>query len=247
MGGRGAPPWPERRCPTDALKRRVGRQLQQARRRRGLSLRHLAEASGLSLTTVHQIEAGRTSPALGTLHALATTLEVRLGDLFDQPGPPAPAVRIAAGERPAVTVPGGRLERLASGLASQRLRGLILSLAPGRSTSPAPIVHPGQELVFGLHGACVYEVAGERYPIEKGDSLLLESSQPHRGLNQSRRTARLLLVLYAPEEEPRWVEPHLSLAPPARGTREPATRRNHARKTERQSPTPKGGPRAGGR
>ena len=193
-------------------------------------MRDLADASGLSLTTVHQIETGRTSPALGTLHALATALEVSLGDLFEPPGPPSPAVRVGAGDRPVTTIPGGRLERLASGLPSQRLRGLIVSLAPGRSTSPEPIVHPGQELVLGLDGSCVYEVGGQRYPIEKGDSLLLESGQPHRGLNPGRRTARLLLVLYAPEEEPRWIEPHLSPAPPARRARKSGTGPARARK-----------------
>jgi quercetin dioxygenase-like cupin family protein len=210
-------------------------------------LRDLADASDLSLTTVHQIETGRTSPTLGTLHSLATALEIPLGDLFHPPGPPTPAVRVAACERSRATIPGGRLERLASGLPGQRLRGLVVSLAPGRSTSPEPIVHPGQELVLGLDGACVYEVAGQRYLIEKGDSLLLESSQPHRGLNPGRRTARLLLVLYAPEEEPRWIEPHLSSAPLARRAREPGTGRGPARQAARRGPARKGGVRSGRR
>jgi quercetin dioxygenase-like cupin family protein len=113
-----------------------------------------------------------------------------------------------------VAIPGGRLERLASGLASQRLRGLLLTLEPGRATGAAPIVHAGQELVVGLEGTCVYEVAGQRYSIRRGDSLLFEGAQPHRAANEGSRPARLLLVLYAPEEEPRWIEPHV--APPRR-------------------------------
>jgi transcriptional regulator with XRE-family HTH domain len=192
------------------LERRVGEQLQAVRRQRGLSLRDLAEASGLSLTTVHQIEMGRTSAGLGTLQSLAAALDVSLGVLFDGQGPPAPAVYVAASEIRGITIPGGRIERLAAGLASQRLRGLVLTLGPRRETGPAPIVHPGQELVLGLEGSCAYEVAAHRYPIERGDSLLFDSSQPHRALNQGPRAARILLVLYAPEEEPRWIEPHLA-------------------------------------
>jgi transcriptional regulator with XRE-family HTH domain len=203
---------------------RVGEQLQEVRRHRGWSLRDLAGASGLSLTTVHQIETGRTSPGLGTLQSLATALGVPVGALFDGHGPAAPAVHVAASERPGVAIPGGRLERLASGLASQRLRGFVLTLGPRRETGPAPIVHPGQELVLGLEGVCVYEVAGQRYSLETGDSLLFESSQPHRALNPGPRPARVLLVLYAPEEEPRWIEPHV-LPEGARRVGMPARRR----------------------
>lgn len=197
------------------LERRVGEQLHAVRRDRGWSLRELAATSGLSLTTVHQIETGRTSPGLGTLQALATALGVPLGALLDGQGPPAPAVYVAAGDRTAVAIPGGRLERLASGLASQRLRGLVLALGPRKETGPVPVQHPGQELALGLEGACVYEVAGRPYRLGVGDSLLFEASQPHRAFNPGPRPSRALLVLYAPEEEPRWIEPHVAPYRPA--------------------------------
>jgi len=201
------------------LGRRVGGLLLAARRYRGWSLRELAEASGLSLTTVHQIETGRTSPGLGTLQSLSTALGVPVGALFDGHGPAAPAVHVAADERPGVEIPGGRLERLASGLASQRIRGFVLTLGPRREAGPAPIAHPGQELVLALEGACVYEVAGQRYSLATGDSLLFESSQPHRALNPGSRTARVLLALYAPEEEPGWIDSHAATGPVPAETR----------------------------
>jgi transcriptional regulator with XRE-family HTH domain len=201
------------------VERRVGEQLQAVRRHRGWSLRQLAVASGLSLTTVHQIETGRTSPGLGTLQSLATALGVPLGALLDGYAPAAPAVHVVAGERKAVAISGGRLERLASGLPSQRIRGLLLTLAPQRDTGPASIHHPGQELVLGLEGACIYEVAGRRYSLGRGDSLLFEATQPHRALNPGSRPTRILVVLYAPEEEPRWIEPHVMPARPPAGRR----------------------------
>jgi transcriptional regulator with XRE-family HTH domain len=213
------------------LQRRIGEQLEAVRRHRGLTLRELAKASGLSLTTVHQIEAGRTSPGLATLQSLATALGVSLGALLDGNVQPACAVHLRAAERPGVSIPGGRLERLASGLASQRLRGLVLVLGPRRETGATPIVHPGQELVLGLEGSCAYEVAGRRYPLEPGDSLLFEGTQPHRALNPGPRRARVLLLLYAPEEEPRWIEPHVMPARPA--SQAPGLRRGRASRGRR--------------
>ena len=193
----------------DRLARVLASRLREERRRRRLSLRKLAEVSGLSPTTVHQIESGRGSPSLATLQALASALGVPLATLFETgPPPPEPAVLLPARQRPRTRTPGGSLERLASGLPGQRLRGLLVTLAPGGDTGEEPMTHPGHELLFGLAGRCVYEVAGKHYKVGPGDSLLVDSRQPHRGRNPGRREARLLLVLYAPDEEPAWMERH---------------------------------------
>jgi transcriptional regulator with XRE-family HTH domain len=193
----------------DRLSRTLAQRLREERKRRRMSLRRLAELSGLSTTTVHQIETGRGSPSLATLQAIATTLGVPLASLFESgPPPPEAAVFLPAGERPSVETPGGSLERLATGLPGQRLRGLVLRLDSGGDTGAEPMTHPGQELIVGLVGRCVYEVAGRAYPIMPGDSLLVDSQKPHRARNPGRREARLLLVLYAPDEEPSWVERH---------------------------------------
>lgn len=193
----------------DRLARILATRLREERRRKRLSLRKLAEESALSPTTVHQIEAGRGSPSLATLQALASTLGVPLAALFETgPPPPEPAVLLPARKRPRTRTPGGALERLATGLPGQRLRGLVVTLAPGGDTGEEGMTHPGHELVFGLAGRCVYEVAGKEYRIGPGDSLMVDSRQPHRGRNAGRREARLLLVLYAPDEEPSWVDRH---------------------------------------
>jgi transcriptional regulator with XRE-family HTH domain len=193
----------------ERLNRKLASRLGEERRRRRLSLRKLAEASGLSTTTVHQIESGRGSPSLATLQALASALGVPLAALFDGgPPPPDPAVLLPAGDRPRIETPGGSLERLAAGLPGQRLHGLLVTLAPGGDTGGEAMTHPGHELAFCLSGRCVYEVAGREYELGPGTSLLVDSRQPHRGRNPGRREARILLVLYAPEEEPAWVERH---------------------------------------
>jgi transcriptional regulator with XRE-family HTH domain len=193
----------------DRLARILAARLREERRRRRLSLRKLAEASGLSPTTIHQIETGRGSPSLATLQALASTLGMPLATLFESGPPPLePAVLLPARQRPRTRTAGGSLERLATGLPGQRLRGLVVTLAPGGDTGGEAMTHPGHELVFGLAGRCAYEVAGKAYSVGPGDSLLVDSRQPHRGRNSGRREARLLLVLYAPDEEPAWMETH---------------------------------------
>jgi XRE family transcriptional regulator, regulator of sulfur utilization len=193
----------------ERLARVLAVRLREERRRKRLSLRKLGELSGLSPTTIHQIEAGRGSPSLATLQALASTLGVPLAALLESGPPPSePAVLLPARDRPRARTPGGSLERLATGLKDQRLRGLLVTLAPGGDTGEEPMTHPGHELVFGLAGRCLYDVAGREYRVGPGDSLLVDSTRPHRARNPGRRDARLLLVLYAPDEEPAWMERH---------------------------------------
>jgi transcriptional regulator with XRE-family HTH domain len=198
----------------DPLSRTLAARLAAERRRRRLSLRRLAEMSGLSPTTVHQIEAGRGSPSLATLQALASTLGVPLAALFETGGPPsAAAVYLSTKKRPRARMPGGSFERLAAGLPDQRLRGLVVTLSPGAESGEEAMTHPGQELVLALTGRCVYEVAGREYRLAPGDSLLVDSQRPHRARNPGPREARILLVLYAPDEEPSWLERHTSSSP----------------------------------
>jgi transcriptional regulator with XRE-family HTH domain len=194
---------------TNPLSGVLGSRLREERRRRRLSLRRLAGLSGLSPTTVHQIEVGRGSPSLATLQALASTLHVPLATLFESEPPCSePAVALPALERPRTATSGGSLERLASGLPGQRLRGLVVTLTPGGNTGEEAMTHAGHELVYGLSGRCVYEVAGREHRIGPGDSLLIDSRQPHRGHNPGRREARVLLVLYTPVEARTVVESH---------------------------------------
>jgi transcriptional regulator with XRE-family HTH domain len=193
----------------DRLTRILAARLREERRRRHFSIRRLAEASDLSPTTVHQIETGHGSPSLATLQALASTLGVPLAALFEVGPPPAQAaVLLPARQRPRTRTSGGTLERLATGLPGQGLHGLVLTLVPGGDTGEEAMTHPGHELIFGLAGRCVYEVARKKYEVGPGDSLLVDSRLPHRGRNPGRREARVLLVLYAPEGEPTGLEHH---------------------------------------
>jgi len=204
------------------LARTLGARLREERNRVGMSLRELGAASGLSTTTVHQIESGRGSPSLATLQALASTLGVPLGALFEsQATEEAAAILLPAGDRPRASVPRGSLERLASGLPGQRVRGVLLTLAPGGDTGQDTMTHPGHELVFGLSGRCVYEVAGREYWVGPGDSLVLDSRQPHRAQNPGRGQARLLLALYATEQAPAWLERHVRTSRAPRRVRSP--------------------------
>jgi transcriptional regulator with XRE-family HTH domain len=199
----------------DRLLDTLGVRLREERQRRSVSLRKLAAASGLSTTTVHQIESGRGSPSLATLQALAATLGVPLGSLLEPRATPGtPAILLPAARRQKARIAGGVLASLAGGLPGQRVHAVVVTLAPDTGMAAEAITHPGHELVYALAGRVAYEVGDRRYQLSPGDSLVLDSRQPHRALNAGREPAELLLALDAGERAPAWLKRHQR---PARG------------------------------
>ena len=55
----------------------------QLRTAKGYSLRELEEISGVSKTTINNIENGKANPTIETLLLLAKALDVELSDLFE--------------------------------------------------------------------------------------------------------------------------------------------------------------------
>ena len=61
--------------------------IKEIRQSQGMSIRLLAQTSGVDKTAIYNIEAGRTDPKLSTLLAIADALNVPLAELFDEPQP----------------------------------------------------------------------------------------------------------------------------------------------------------------
>jgi XRE family aerobic/anaerobic benzoate catabolism transcriptional regulator len=69
--------------------RRVGARVRHARAERRLTMREVAERSGISLRFLSQLEAGDANIAIGRLAAVATALGVSLADLVAEDAPAA--------------------------------------------------------------------------------------------------------------------------------------------------------------
>jgi DNA-binding response OmpR family regulator len=61
----------------------VGRRVRERRLERGLTLKQLANRTGLSVSLISQIELGRSAASMSTLHRLATALSVKMTYFFE--------------------------------------------------------------------------------------------------------------------------------------------------------------------
>jgi transcriptional regulator with XRE-family HTH domain len=176
----------------------VGPRIRTMREQRGLSLRALAERCNLSINAISLIERGENSPTVSSLHLLATALGVKITDFFEDPHEHA-VVYVKHDQRLATQGNGLLMESLGIGLRNQQLEPFMVTVEPGAGDSGESIVHPGQEFVYCLMGEIKYQIGGQVYCLESGDSLLFEATQPHCFWNIGGSPAQVLLILQAIE------------------------------------------------
>ncbi|HEY5270460.1 MAG TPA: cupin domain-containing protein [Anaerolineales bacterium] len=192
--------------PTDEID--VGRRLRELRATHGLSLRALAEQSGLNVNTLSLIENRRTSPSVSTLQQLAQTLQVPISAFFETDHGNKLVVHQKAGNRPRAAFTHGSIEDMGAGMPRFGAESFIVTLSPNADSGKTPIVHTGREFVYCLEGHIAYSVDSETYLLEPGDSLLFEAYLPHHWKNMGTTHSRNLLLLCPLDERDHPKERH---------------------------------------
>lgn len=171
----------------------VGPRIRDLRTKKGLSLRALAQLSGLSTNAISLIERGDNSPTVSSLHSLASALNVPITAFFEQQGN-GQVIHLSKEQRPTSATAGVTMENLGSGLPNQQIEPFLITIKPGGSSTSSQITHSGEEFIYVLKGSLVCKISEQEYELEEGDSLLFLASQPHIYLNQSSKVARILII-----------------------------------------------------
>ena len=188
----------------------VGRRLRELRTERGLSIRALAEQSGLNVNTLSFIENGKTSPSVSTLQQVAAALEVPINAFFEIKTVPQAIVYQKAGDRQPAAFMHGTLADLGAGFARPGMEPFVVTLEPQADSGDTPILHTGIEFVYCLEGCVGYEVDGQTFILDPGDSLLFEARLPHRWHNAGETPSRSLLMLCPADERDHPDERHFT-------------------------------------
>jgi transcriptional regulator with XRE-family HTH domain len=166
----------------------------------GLSLRDLAERSGVSAPMLSQVERGETSPTLAVAAKIAAGLELTLSQLLRLDEGQHVSVSRAAGRR--VSTRGGhRIEELTPPLPGQRADVSLHALEPGATTggrTDPPMHEPGsRETAVVLSGTLALIVDGTRYELPAGDSVTFDADLPHHFENDGEEPTRFIAVIAA--------------------------------------------------
>jgi transcriptional regulator with XRE-family HTH domain len=176
----------------------IGRSLREARRRRGLTLRAVADEAGVTESFLSQVERDIASPSIATLRRIAVALGTSIGTLLDGAGPHAKLVRRADRRVVGYAGLGARDEFLTDGV-NARLQVIESLIDPGGGTGPDAYAHESdEECLIVLEGCLDLWVGDETYRLEAGDAIRYSSRVPHRNQNPGTAPARVLFVLTPP-------------------------------------------------
>jgi transcriptional regulator with XRE-family HTH domain len=178
----------------------AGARVRALREAMGLSLRDLAERSGVSAPMLSQVERGETSPTLAVATRIAAGLELTLSQLLrldeDQH-----VVVTRKGRRRNYRHGGHRYEELTPPLPGQRADVSLHSLDPGAATAGAgdpPMHEPGsRETAVVLEGELTLVVDGALHRLATGDSVTFDADLPHHFENDGDGDTRFVAVIAA--------------------------------------------------
>ncbi len=178
----------------------VGERVRALREAMGLSLRDLAERSGVSAPMLSQVERQETSPTIAVAAKIAAGLELSLSQLLRlDEGEHVTISR--SGQRRRFERGGHRFEELTPPLPGQRADVSLHTLKPGAATGGSddpPMHEPGsRETAVVLTGTLALVVDGSRHELRSGDSVTFDADLPHHFENEGGEPTRFLAVIAA--------------------------------------------------
>lgn len=180
---------------TPSMNMLVGVKLRELRKQKKLSLRNLADLTGLNINTISLMENGKISPSVSTLQRLSTALDVTISVFFEETSVSKPVIYTRGENRKFIFAEGAKIENLMDNALRDNLQAYIIALEPGYSSGERQIQHDGYELVYCIDGKFKYTVNDVEYLLTEGDSLMFDSHLHHCWHNTEAVQAKFLLMI----------------------------------------------------
>src|SRR5260370_1476719 len=177
---------------------RLGANLREARRARGLTLDKLASMSDLTRGYLSLVERGLKTPSIAALVRISNALGVNIAQLFDQNATPAPQYslyRREDGSKPQPGYGGFWLSPLAAGRTGKIMERFLMQ-APLKSAARA--THAGEEMLYVLSGEIGIKLGAEELLLHPGDCLYFSSETRHEVRSIGRQKAEVFVVIATP-------------------------------------------------
>lgn len=178
----------------------IGAILRQHRINQNLSIKDLSSKSGVAGSTISQIETGKTSPNLLTLKSLCDALEIPVFSLFlNDAGEKIQIVRSTEQSSFVRNISNGKILKESLIIQGKNEMYAAIVEVPPHTDSGSYSHHGGEEFVYVLEGALIYDMEGNgTYDLYQNDTIYYPNYIGHRWENHTDETARILMVSTAP-------------------------------------------------
>lgn len=183
----------------------IGREVRAFRKKLGITVADLAQATNLSLGMLSKIENGITSPSLTTLQALSRALGVPVTAFFRRFEEERSAVFVKAGQGIEIERRGTRaghqynlLGHVDANTSGVVVEPYLITLSETSDVFPT-FQHEGMEFIYMLEGEVVYRHGSHLFHMQPGDSLFFDADAPHGPEELKRLPIKYLSIISYPQ------------------------------------------------
>jgi len=182
------------------LAKRIGIRVKEVRKGYELSLKKLADDTGLSISLISRVENGLAMPSIPTLQIIAKSLKVDIGHFFKTNTPKQFIISPKSKPRTIVSGKGYKnVELLVEGMEVAFMEPTIVTTEHKDQEEDVKLMaHDGQEFMYVLEGKLELTLGESKYIMNKGDAAYWNGHVPHRGLSLSKKPAKSLNVHFIP-------------------------------------------------
>lgn len=173
----------------------IGKRLLKLRRERKLTLKHVANETGLAPSYISQIEKGEKIPPVSVLLQLSRALEIDSSILLRQE---KERVTKKSADDYQKRTEDYSYETLTPEARHKHLKAFKIFIDPKSDHKGVSYQHQGEEFQYVIKGKVEVMVGENRNTLGPGASIHFNSSIVHKLRNIGKSTAELLVVLYTP-------------------------------------------------
>lgn len=157
----------------------LGEKIRTKRIEKQLTLKDLAERTGVTQGFLSQVERDLTDPSITSLRRIAHALDVPIFYFLMDEEKTNPVVR--KNERKVLQFPDSHLTfELLSPDLNRSIEMMKARLEPGAVTCDEPLTHPGEENILVVQGRMRIQIGEDIHILDEGDSIYYFSSIPHK-------------------------------------------------------------------
>lgn len=180
----------------------LGAKIKNFRLMRGISQKQLAHLTGVTPSTISQVEKNLIYPSLPALFRIAESLSVEMSAFFRGHGLEENTYVYPAGERSQAS-----LQKINSNDADAQLllplgidapaEAVMIRIQAGKKLSSHFFTHKGEELGYLIKGRLEMTVDNQSHTVKAGDVVYLNKDTPGQWCNSSETAAELLWIKFS--------------------------------------------------
>lgn len=160
----------------------LGERIKSIRKSCEYTVRQVSQMADITPSLLSQIENSKVNPSINTLKALAKAMDMPMGIFFEEPIPEEDPVVEKDKRKMMRTGSGVTFYLLTPKITGHKIEFLYNEFEPGGSTGEL-YQHQGEECGLVLEGTLRVIYDGKTYILNAGDSIVMDSSRPHKTEN----------------------------------------------------------------